>query len=76
MALQQQISADKLQRKIGREVEVIIDSVSADGALGRSTADAPEIDGIVHLPGATDLKPGDLVQGTVTAADEYDLWVG
>ena len=44
------ISADKLQRKIGTTIEVLIDHVSDDGALGRSMADAPEIDGVVHLP--------------------------
>jgi len=76
MAAQQAISADKLQRKIGTTIEVLIDHVSDDGALGRSMADAPEIDGVVHLPGATDLQPGDFVQGEVTAADEYDLWIG
>lgn len=76
MATQQAISADKLQRRIGNTIEVLIDSVDADGATGRSRADAPEIDGIVHLPGATGLQPGDFVEGVVTAADEYDLWVG
>ena len=76
MAAQQAISADKLQRKIGTTIEVLIDHVSDEGALGRSMADAPEIDGVVHLPGATDLQPGDFVQGEVTAADEYDLWIG
>lgn len=76
MALQQEISAQKLQAKIGQTIDVLIDSVSEEGAVGRSMADAPEIDGVVHLPGATDLQPGDLVQGEVSAADEYDLWLG
>lgn len=76
MALQQSISAQKLQRKIGQTIEVLIDRVSDDGAVGRSMADAPEIDGLVHLPGVHDLQPGDFVQGEVIAADEYDLWLG
>jgi len=73
MALQQRISADRLQEKIGWEIPVIIDEVGADGALGRSYADAPEIDGQVHLPGASQLAPGDILLARVVAADEYDL---
>lgn len=76
MALQQAISSEKLQAKIGQTIEVLIDSVTEEGAIGRSMADAPEIDGVVHLPGATDLQPGDFVQGEVSGADEYDLWLG
>lgn len=76
MALQQQISADKLQRKIGSTIDILIDEVDDQGAVGRSTADAPEIDGRVYLDGAVDLVPGDMVQAEVTAADEYDLWAG
>ena len=76
MATQQGISARKLKAKIGRTIEVLVDEVGPDGATGRSMADAPEIDGLVHMPGATDLQPGDFVQGEVTAADDYDLWIG
>ncbi len=76
MALQQEISAAKLQTRIGRTIEILIDEVDADGAVGRSSADAPEIDGRVFLDGATDLHPGDFVAAEVTAADEYDVWVG
>jgi ribosomal protein S12 methylthiotransferase len=76
MALQQQISTDKLQRKIGTTIEILIDEVSDDGAVGRSRADAPQIDGSVFLDGATDLRPGDFVEAEVTAASEYDLWAG
>ncbi|EED35965.1 MiaB-like tRNA modifying enzyme YliG, TIGR01125 [Luminiphilus syltensis NOR5-1B] len=76
MALQQRISADKLQRKVGSTIDVLIDQVDSEGAIGRSAADAPEIDGLVHLPGASDLSPGDRVRGEVTAADDYDLWLG
>ena len=76
MALQQEISAAKLQSKIGKTIEILIDEVDAEGAIGRSTADAPEIDGKVYLEGLTDLNPGDFVEAEVTGADEYDLWVG
>ncbi len=76
MSLQQEISAAKLQARIGKSIEILIDHVDADGAIGRSSADAPEIDGKVFLEGATDLHPGDFVEGEITAADEYDVWVG
>ncbi len=74
MAHQQQISAARLQRKIGREIEVLIDEVDEEGAIGRSWADAPEIDGMVYLNGEQSLQPGDKVRVRVTHADEYDLW--
>ena len=76
MALQQEISTAKLQQKIGRKIEILIDQVDAEGAIGRSHADAPEIDGKVFLDGATDLNPGDMVEAVVTGANEYDLWAG
>ncbi|TGD73996.1 30S ribosomal protein S12 methylthiotransferase RimO [Mangrovimicrobium sediminis] len=76
MTLQQTISAEKLRAKIGQTVEVLIDEVDDNGAIGRSTADAPEIDGRVFLEGAGGLQPGDFVEGMVTGADDYDLWVG
>ena len=76
MALQQEISAAKLQAKVGRRIEILIDEVDDQGAIGRSSADAPEIDGKVYLDGVTDLQPGDFVEAEVTAADDYDLWAG
>ena len=74
MAHQQAISAARLQLKIGREIEVLIDEVDDQGAIGRSYADAPEIDGNVYVDSANPLKPGDKVWVRVTDADEYDLW--
>jgi ribosomal protein S12 methylthiotransferase len=53
----------------------LIDQVTEDGAIGRTFADAPEIDGVVHLPDITDFSPGDLVEAEISAADDYDLWV-
>jgi ribosomal protein S12 methylthiotransferase len=76
MATQQEISSAKLHTKIGQRIEVLIDSVDENGAIGRSKGDAPEIDGVVHLPGANTLNPGDWVAGEVTASDDYDLWLG
>jgi ribosomal protein S12 methylthiotransferase len=78
MAAQQVISARRLQQRVGKDIDVIVDEIDGEQALGRSMADAPEIDGRVYLPagkGAKKLKPGDMVTGRVTAADEYDLWV-
>lgn len=74
MQLQQQISAQRLQNKIGLTYPVIIDEVDKEGAIGRSMADAPEIDGVVYLNGETKLKIGDIVQVKIENADEYDLW--
>ncbi|GAA4416474.1 ribosomal protein S12 methylthiotransferase RimO [Advenella faeciporci] len=75
MAHQQAISAARLQTKIGREISVLVDEIDEDGdAIGRSSADAPEIDGCVYLSSEKTLKPGDIVRAVVTDADEYDLW--
>jgi len=74
MAHQQAISTERLARKVGKELDVLIDEVDEDGAVGRSSADAPEIDGSVFVDSAVPLKPGDLVRVRVTESDEYDLW--
>ncbi len=73
MEVQARISAVRLQAKVGRTLAVIIDEVDAEGAIGRSAADAPEIDGQVFVD-AQDLKVGDIVEVTVTGADEHDLF--
>ncbi|HHR5901328.1 TPA: 30S ribosomal protein S12 methylthiotransferase RimO [Providencia alcalifaciens] len=74
MQLQQEISTQRLQEKIGRELWVIVDEVDDEGAVGRSMADAPEIDGMVYLNGEFDVKAGDIVKVLIEHADEYDLW--
>ncbi|MEL0167482.1 MAG: 30S ribosomal protein S12 methylthiotransferase RimO [Pseudomonadaceae bacterium] len=74
MAHQQAISTARLQQKIGKTIQVIIDEVDEEGPIGRSMADAPEIDGNVYLDTDEDLQPGDIVSVVVTDADEYDLW--
>ncbi|TNH00689.1 30S ribosomal protein S12 methylthiotransferase RimO [Testudinibacter sp. TR-2022] len=76
MQLQQQISAQRLQQKIGKTLAVIIDEIDDDGIIGRSMADAPEIDGVVYLdnPNQSAVKVGEIVQAVIHNADEYDLW--
>lgn len=74
MAHQQQISAARLQAKIGREIEVLVDEITDEGPIGRSHADAPEIDGMVFLDSEQELSPGQIIRARVTNADEYDLW--
>jgi ribosomal protein S12 methylthiotransferase len=74
MAHQQAISTERLARKVGKEFDVLIDEVDDEGAVGRSSADAPEIDGSVFVDSDVPLKPGDMVLVRVTDSDEYDLW--
>lgn len=74
MELQQQISEARLQRRIGKTETVLIDEVVEEGAVARSKADAPEIDGQVFIDGATHLRAGDFVDIVVEDADEHDLW--
>ena len=75
MELAASISAAKLAEKVGRRMQVLVDHVDADnGAIARSAADAPEIDGVVRIARAGKaLKPGDWAQVQVTGADDYDL---
>lgn len=74
METQQEISTARLARKVGSNVQVIIDEVDEEGAIGRTTADAPEIDGAIYLNDEHSLQPGDIVEVLVTHSDEYDLW--
>jgi len=74
MKLQEDISARRLQGKVGRTLTVLVDQVNADGAVARSTADAPEIDGVVHVAPARGLKPGEFTRVRVTRAGSHDLW--
>lgn len=74
MQLQQRISADRLQQKVGQTLPVIIDALTEEGAVGRSMGDAPEIDGVVYLPDVFAVQPGDRLPVQITHADAYDLW--
>ncbi|VAW46217.1 Ribosomal protein S12p Asp88 (E. coli) methylthiotransferase [hydrothermal vent metagenome] len=74
MQTQQAISLAKMQAKIGQIMQVLVDEVVEEGAVARSMADAPEIDGQVFIDGATHLEAGQFVTVNIVAADEYDLW--
>jgi ribosomal protein S12 methylthiotransferase len=74
METQERISARKLERKIGHTITVLVDEVDEDGAVCRSAADAPEIDGNVFIDDAAGLKPGDFVDVKIVDSDEHDLW--
>lgn len=74
MAVSQEISAEKLKKRIGMEMAVLIDEVTEEGAIGRTYADAPEIDGRVYLEGATAYAPGDMVMAYITESNDYDLY--
>jgi ribosomal protein S12 methylthiotransferase len=74
MQAQQKISAKRLAAKVGRTIEVIVDEITPQGAICRSHADAPEIDGTVIVSGARMLKPGAIAKVTVEKADAYDLY--
>jgi ribosomal protein S12 methylthiotransferase len=74
MAAQRAVSEALLAEQIGKTTDVLIDEIDDEGAIGRSPADAPEIDGSVFLNGEHRVQPGDIVQARVVAADDYDLW--
>ena len=81
MEVQEAISAAKLQKKVGSLQTVLVDEITEDDngnviAIGRTKADAPEIDGVVYLDDGADLVPGDLVEVQITSADGHDLWGG
>jgi ribosomal protein S12 methylthiotransferase len=73
MQTQAAISRSRLQEKVGSVQEVLVDTLDGDLAIGRSKADAPEIDGVVQIRNGADLAAGDLVNVTVESADDYDL---
>ncbi len=74
MEVQAEISAEKLQEKIGLEMDILIDHAGPDGAIGRTKGDAPEIDGEVYMPDVTGLEPGQIIRVRIIGADEHDLW--
>lgn len=76
MQLQQEISAERLKQKIGQTLDVIVDEIDEESIIGRTKADAPEVDGLVYienLSGAP-VKVGEFIKVTITHSDEYDLW--
>ncbi len=75
METQQVISEEILASRVGKTIDVLVDEIDDENgeAVARSKWDAPEIDGNVFIPGATDLKVGDMVRVRITEAEEYDL---
>ena len=74
MALQERISAERLKSKVGKCLNVLVDEVDGSAAVARSAADAPEIDGLVHVSKARGLKVGDFAQVRIVKSDSHDLW--
>jgi ribosomal protein S12 methylthiotransferase len=73
MELAARISAEKLAEKVGRRMRVLVDTVGEEGAVARTTADAPEIDGTVRIARPGRLRAGDWAEVEITGADDYDL---
>jgi ribosomal protein S12 methylthiotransferase len=73
MELSAAISAEKLAAKVGRRMRVLVDAVTDEGAIARSSADAPDIDGVVRIAKPGKLAAGDWADVEITAADAYDL---
>ena len=70
-----EISAKKLTKKIGKEIDVIVDEIDEEGAICRTKADAPEIDGNLFIEdNFENIHVGDIVKVNVTASGDYDLW--
>ncbi len=74
MRHQEDISTVRLESKIGRRIEVLVDEIDEDGAIARSQGDAPDIDGLVYITDGHDLEVGDFAEITVTDCDVHDLY--
>jgi ribosomal protein S12 methylthiotransferase len=73
MAVQEKISTARLKRKVGTRMTVLVDEVQKNRAIARSSADAPEIDGVVYVSNAKNRKPGELIEVEITGSDAHDL---
>ncbi len=74
MALQAQISAERLQLKVGKRMQVIVDEVTEEGSVARTKGDAPDVDGLVFIDNVTNVEPGDILDVIIEEADEHDMW--
>lgn len=74
MKLQEDISRQRLATKIGQRMTVMIDALTDERVIARSSADAPEIDGVVYVEGGVRGQPGDLIDVEITASDTHDLF--
>ena len=73
MRHQEDISTQRLELKIGRRIQVLVDDIDEDGAIARSAGDAPDIDGLVFITDGHDLQVGEFAEVTVTDCDTHDL---
>ncbi|MDJ0778634.1 MAG: 30S ribosomal protein S12 methylthiotransferase RimO [Gammaproteobacteria bacterium] len=74
MRTQQAISTARLARRVGQRLQVLVEAGDESGYVARSYADAPEIDGLVHVAATRALAIGDFCEVEITGADEYDLY--
>jgi ribosomal protein S12 methylthiotransferase len=74
MKTQQAISKKRLKRHVGKTLDILIDSVTPEGVIGRSYADAPEIDGVVHVTPTGRVLPGTIIRVKIDKSDAYDLY--
>jgi len=74
MQVQEKVSAQRLNEKVGKTLTVLVDAVDAEQAVARSSGDAPEIDGQVYVSPSHGLKAGDFATVRVTRAGSHDLW--
>ncbi len=74
MQLQAEISAERLARKVGKIVQVLVDEVDDEGAIARTAGDAPGIDGVVYIDNGQDLQVGQFATVRITDSDDHDLW--
>ncbi len=74
MAVQEQISAQRLQDRVGQRMQVIVDEVTEEGSVARTPGDAPDIDGLVFIDNVTEVSPGDWLEVIIEEADEHDMW--
>jgi ribosomal protein S12 methylthiotransferase len=73
MSVQEKISARRLKRNIGKTLSVLLDKTANGSGVGRSSADAPEIDGAVHVRKTANAKAGEFIRVRIERADAHDL---
>ena len=74
MEFQEDISTQRLERRIGHTMKVLVDDIDEDGAIARSEGDAPEIDGLVYITDGHDLEVGEFATVEITDCDVHDLY--
>lgn len=74
MELQEDISTQCLEKRIGQTMDVLVEEVDEDGAIARSPYDAPDIDGLVNIADGHDLEIGEFARVTITDCETHDLW--